>query len=166
MENIRIRKGTKADLPAALNLIKELAEYERAPQEVTNTVADMEREGFGENPLFGYFVAEKEGGEIVGIALYYFAYSTWKGRTLYLEDIVVTERLRRQRIGRKLFDAVVQVAHETGAKRMAWQVLDWNEPAIAFYNQIGATLDSEWINCRLTPEQVQAYISEGNIGLT
>ena len=155
-----IRKGTKADLPAALNLIQELAEYERAPQEVTNTVADMEREGFGENPLFGFFVAENEGGEIVGIALYYFVYSTWKGRTLYLEDIVVTERLRRQRIGRKLFDAVVQVAHETGAKRMAWQVLDWNKPAIAFYQQIGATLDSEWINCRLTPEQIQAYVSK------
>ncbi len=159
-QNISVRKGTKTDLAACLGLIQELAEYERAPHEVTNTVAEMEREGFGQNPLFWFFVAEDNEEGIVGIALYYFAYSTWKGRTLYLEDIVVTERHRRRGIGKLLFDAVAKAAHEAGAKRMAWQVLDWNEPAINFYQKIGATLDAEWINCRFREEELQSYVRQ------
>ncbi|MFT2010799.1 N-acetyltransferase family protein [Pontibacter sp. 13R65] len=154
--SVTVRKGILEDLPQAHSLIKELALFERAPQEVTNTLEDMERDGFGENHIFSFFVAEK-GDQIIGMALYYIAYSTWKGKTLYLEDLIVTEKERRNGVGKKLFDAVAQEAKDTNAKRFAWQVLEWNEPAIAFYKQIGATLDSEWINCRMTEEQIQQY---------
>ncbi|GAB3202863.1 GNAT superfamily N-acetyltransferase [Pontibacter aydingkolensis] len=154
---MNIRKGIIDDLPQVLGLIKELAEYERAPLEVTNTLEEMRRDGFGENPIFKFFVAETAENEIVGIALYFTAYSTWKGKTLFLEDLVVTERLRRSGIGKKLFDAVAEEAKLTGAKRFRWQVLEWNEPAIAFYNKIGAELDGEWINCTMTEEQIQKY---------
>lgn len=154
---IEIRRGTVDDLPRVHALIQELAEYERAPQEVTNTLEEMERDGFGENPIYKFFVAENEEG-VVGIALYYTAYSTWKGRMLFLEDLVVTERLRRAGIGRRLFDAVAQEAKDTGAKRFKWQVLEWNEPAIAFYKKIGADLDGEWINCNMTEEQIHKYV--------
>lgn len=116
----------------------------------------MQRDGFGENPIYKFFVAENESG-IVGIALYYTAYSTWKGKTIYLEDLVVTEKLRRAGIGRKLFNAVAEEAKTVGAKRFRWQVLEWNEPAIAFYKKIGADLDGEWINCTMTEEQIQQY---------
>ncbi len=153
---VTIRKGNIDDLPQVHALIKELAEFERAPQEVTNTLQDMERDGFGENPIYKFFVAESAEG-IVGIALYYFVYSTWKGKTLYLEDLVVTEKLRRAGIGRKLFKEVALEAKNTGAKRFRWQVLEWNEPAIAFYKNIGAELDSEWINCTLTEAQIQQF---------
>ena len=153
---IQIRKGTIDDLPEVLQLIQELAEYEKAPNEVTNTLEDMRRDGFGERPVFEFFVAEAE-GTIVGIALYYTAYSTWKGRTIYLEDLVVTERLRRSGIGKKLFDAVAEEAKRVGAKRFRWQVLEWNEPAIAFYKKIGAELDGEWINCTMTEQQIKEY---------
>ncbi|WP_266203459.1 GNAT family N-acetyltransferase [Pontibacter kalidii] len=155
---IEIRKGTIDDLPQVYALIKELAAYERAPDEVTNTLLEMERDGFGENAIYKFFVAETEEG-VVGIALYYTAYSTWKGRMLFLEDLVVTERLRRTGIGKRLFNAVAQEAKDTGAKRFKWQVLEWNEPAIAFYKKIGAALDSEWINCSLNEEQIRQYAS-------
>lgn len=154
---VEIRKGHRDDLPQVYALIKELAEFERAPQEVTNTLEDMELDGFGENPIFRFFVAESEAA-IVGIALYYIGYSTWKGKMLFLEDLVVTEKLRRAGIGRKLFKAVAQEAKKTRAKRFKWQVLEWNEPAIAFYKKIGANLDGEWINCNMTEEQIQQYL--------
>ncbi|MCX2742196.1 GNAT family N-acetyltransferase [Pontibacter anaerobius] len=153
---IQVRRGTIDDLPQVYNLIKELAEYEKAPNEVTNTLLEMERDGFGENAIYKFFVAEGEEG-VVGIALYYTAYSTWKGRMLFLEDLVVTERLRRTGIGKKLFNAVAQEAKETGARRFRWQVLEWNEPAIAFYKSIGAELDEEWINCTMSEEQIHRY---------
>lgn len=153
---VEIRKGNIDDLPQVHALIVELAEFERAPLEVTNTLEDMERDGFGENPIYKIFVAESAEG-IVGVALYYIAYSTWKGRTIYLEDLVVTERMRRIGIGKKLFKAVAQDAKELGAKRFRWQVLEWNEPAIAFYKSIGAELDAEWINCTLTEQQIQDF---------
>jgi len=152
-----IRRGVEADLPQVLGLIQELAEYERAPQEVTNTLADMQRDGFGPEPIFKFFVAEDESGTILGISLYYTAYSTWKGRMLYLEDLVVTEAARGTGIGKLLFDAVVYEARTTGANRMKWQVLEWNEPAIGFYKKIGANLDPEWHNGNLTSEQLAAY---------
>ncbi len=155
---MNIRKGTIDDLPQVYALIKELAEYENAPDEVTNTLEAMQRDGFGDNPIYHFFVAEGAEG-VVGIALYYTAYSTWKGKMLFLEDLVVTERLRRSGIGRQLFNAVAKEAKDTGVKRMKWQVLDWNEPAIAFYKKIGAGLDDEWINCNLTEAQLQNYSS-------
>ena len=154
---VEIRRGNRDDLPQVHALIRELAEFERAPQEVTNTLEDMELDGFGDYPSYKFLVSESAEG-IVGIALYYIGYSTWKGKMLFLEDLIVTEKLRRAGIGRKLFKAVAEEAKETRAKRFRWQVLEWNEPAIAFYKKIGATLDSEWINCNMTEEQIQQYL--------
>jgi GNAT superfamily N-acetyltransferase len=149
-----IRKGKKEDLPRVLELIKELATYERAPDEVSNTVEQMEQDGFGPHPVYGLWVAENERG-IVGIAIWYWRYSTWKGRRLYLEDIVVTEQERGKGIGKQLFDRVVEEARQLGAKGMVWQVLEWNEPAIHFYKKYyQASLDGEWINCSLSEEQI------------
>jgi len=157
MSTITIRRGTEADLTRVHELIVELAVYERAPEEVTNTLADMRRDGFGPAPIFDFFVAEAPAPGILGIALFYTAYSTWKGRMLFLEDLVVTEAARGTGIGKLLFDAVVAEARRTGANRMKWQVLTWNEPAIGFYKRVGANLDPEWLNGNLTAEQLQAY---------
>lgn len=151
-----LRRGREADLPRVLALIRELAVYERAPEAVTNTLEMMRHDGFGPAPIFGFFVLES-GDELLGLALYYTAYSTWKGRMLYLEDLVVTEAARRGGYGRVLFDAVVAEARRTGAQRLKWQVLDWNEPAINFYKKLGANLDPEWLNGNLTAEQLAAY---------
>jgi len=153
---ISVRKGVKSDLSAALELIKELALYENAPDEVIVTIEDMERDGFGEDPVFYFFVAEVE-GEIVGISLYYVKYSTWKGKCIFLEDIIVTEQYRKQGVGKKLFDEVVKVSKEKNVQRLEWQVLEWNEPAIRFYEKINSNLDKEWINCKLTKEQILKY---------
>ncbi|AIZ62949.1 GNAT family acetyltransferase [Hymenobacter sp. DG25B] len=153
-----IRRGTEADLPRVRELILELAEYERAPHEVTTTLEDMRRDGFGPQPIFGFFVAETPEAGILGIALYYTAYSTWKGRMLYLEDLVVTEAARGMGLGKLLFDAVVAEARATGAHRLKWQVLEWNEPAIGFYKRIGANLDPEWHNGNMSAAELQAYV--------
>jgi GNAT superfamily N-acetyltransferase len=154
--NIAIRKGTKTDLPAVLNLVKELAIYEKAPNEVTVTLSEMERDGFGENPIFSFFVAETD-GKVVGIALYYIKYSTWKGKCVFLEDIIVTEAYRQYGIGKKLFDEVAKVAKAMNVKRLEWQVLEWNEPAIKFYKKLNSHFDEEWINCKLTDKEIQEY---------
>lgn len=154
--NMTIRKGLKPDLPQVLKLIQELATYEKAPNEVAVTLAEMERDGFGENPIFKFFVAEVE-GKIVGISLYYIKYSTWKGKCVFLEDIIVTESHRTYGIGKKLFDEVVKVAKEMKARRMEWQVLEWNEPAIKFYEKLDSHFDSEWVNCKLTDSEIQNY---------
>lgn len=156
MLNVVIRNGVKSDLPQVLGLIQELATYEKAPLEVAVTLSEMERDGFGENPIFRFFVAEA-GNKIVGISLYYIKYSTWKGKCVFLEDIIVTETYRKHGIGKKLFDPVVKVAKEMNARRMEWQVLEWNEPAIKFYEKLDSHFDGEWINCKLTYDQIQAY---------
>ena len=137
-------------------MIKELAAYERAPQEVTVTVEEMERDGFGVNPIYKFFVAEKD-NIIIGISLYYIKYSTWKGKCIFLEDIIVTEQFRKCGIGKKLFDEVVKIAKETKVKRLEWQVLEWNEPAIKFYEKLNSHFDGEWINCKLTDKEIEAY---------
>lgn len=155
--DVVLRRGVEADLPQVLGLIKELAEYEKAPEAVTNTLAAMQRDGFGPEPIFGFFVLENGAAEVIGLALYYTAYSTWKGRMLYLEDLVVTEPARRGGFGRLLFDAVVAEARATGAVRLKWQVLDWNEPAIGFYKKLGATIESEWFNGNLDEAQLGNY---------
>ena len=143
----RIRRGTATDLPAALALIQELAVYERAPEAVVTTVASMTRDGFGPDRVFEFLLAEApSSGQLLGLALFFPAYSTWKGRMLYLEDLVVTEAARGQGIGLRLFEAVVAEARRQGAVRLRWQVLDWNEPAIRFYQRLGAHLDPEWLN--------------------
>ncbi|MGZ4055677.1 MAG: N-acetyltransferase family protein [Bacteroidia bacterium] len=153
---IVIRKGIKKDLPEVLNLVKELAIYEKAPDEVTVTVEEMERDGFGENPVFQFFVAETE-DKIVGISLYYIKYSTWKGKCIFLEDIIVNEPFRKFGIGKKLFDEVVKAAKEMKVERLEWQVLEWNEPAIKFYEKLNSNFDKEWINCKLTGEQISSW---------
>ncbi|MEI8109483.1 MAG: GNAT family N-acetyltransferase [Chitinophagia bacterium] len=143
--HVNIRSAVKEDCPALLALIKELAVYEKAPEQVTVTLAHFEESGFGNHPVWWGFVAELE-GVVVGFALYYIRYSTWKGQCLYLEDFLVTEAQRGKGIGAKLFERVIQEAKEKGFRRMVWQVLDWNEPAINFYKKYDATLDPEWVN--------------------
>ena len=151
-----VRKGRKTDLPKVLELIKELALYEKAPNEVTLTLGELENDGFGKNPIYGLFVAESN-SDIIGIAVYYEKYSTWKGRSLFLEDIIVTEESRGMGIGHQLFQAVIAVAKERNSARMEWQVLNWNEPAIRFYKKYNAELDDEWLNGKFTSEQIQSY---------
>ncbi len=157
MNEVTIRSGRKTDLPRVLELIRELAEFEHALHEVINTVALMEKDGHGPHPVYGFFVAENDNG-IAGLALYYWRYSTWKGKRLYLEDIIVTEKERGNGIGKKLFDRTMEKALEEDCSGMMWQVLDWNEPAIKFYKKYGAKLDREWINCSLEADQIQKLL--------
>ena len=154
--NARIRRGTVEDLQAILDLIVELAIYEKAEHEVENSTEQMKLDGFGERPVFDFFVVE-ENEMIVGTAIYYFRYSTWKGKALYLEDLVVSEKHRGKGYGKALLDAIVKQAKSDNCKQVRWQVLDWNEPAINFYNSIGADLDAEWINCTLDAQQIANY---------
>ena len=155
-EDVKIRKGTVHDLPEALSLIKELAEYERAAAEVENTVEEMTKDGFSDDPVFYLLVAEVD-KTIRGIAVYYYKYSTWKGKCIFLEDIVVTESFRGKGIGSLLFSEVIKIAKEEKVRRMEWQVLDWNKPAINFYKKYNANLDSEWINGKLVFDQLQKF---------
>lgn len=146
--NVIIRNGLKADVPAIMGLVKELAIYEKAENEVSNTIQQMEIDGFGENPIFQFIVAELN-GEVIGMSLYYFRYSTWKGKRLYLEDYIITEKYRGIGAGKLLFDATIDQAHKTNCTGMMWQVLDWNEPAINFYKKYPTRFDAEWFNCHL-----------------
>lgn len=153
--SIIIRRAVREDCQRLLELVKELALYERAPQEVTVTAEHFEESGFGSNPVWWAFVAEApspsgEGrGEILGFALYYIRYSTWKGQAMYLEDILVTEAARGKGIGKLLLDRLIVEAKEKGFKRIVWQVLEWNEPAINFYKKYNADFDGEWVNCSI-----------------
>ena len=146
MENIQIRRALRDDCPRLLELIRELAEFEKAPQEVTVTPEHFTDSGFGPNPVWWAFVAEAE-GRVEGFALYYIRYSTWKGQRMYLEDLIVTEKMRGNGLGKLLFDRLLQEVKEKNFSGMVWQVLDWNEPAINFYKKYNAHFDPEWINC-------------------
>lgn len=152
MEDIIIRRAEIDDCPRLLELVQELADYEKAPNEVTVTLEHFKQSGFGSQPVWWAFVATtpdpaKPGERIIaGFALYYIRYSTWKGQTMYLEDILVTESMRGKGIGQRLFNQLLEEAREKGFKRMTWQVLDWNEPAIRFYERQGARMDPEWLN--------------------
>ena len=154
---MNIREGTINDLPRVLELVKELAEYERAPHEVINTVEQMKLDGFGPSPIYGFFVAEED-NVIVGLSLYYWRYSTWKGKRLFLEDLIVTEKHRGSGIGKRLFDRTIQKAVEADCSGMMWQVLDWNEPAINFYKKYDTKLDDEWTNCTLERKDLERLI--------
>lgn len=145
---VKIRKGTEKDLPRALELIRELALYEKAPEQVTNTLEIMKEDGFGDHPVYGFIVAE-EGELIHGMSIYYWRYSTWKGKRIYLEDLIVTESKRGVGIGKLLFEKTIQIGKEANATGMMWQVLDWNEPAINFYKKYDAGFDEGWLNCHL-----------------
>lgn len=149
-----IRKANQGDVPHILQLIRELAEYEKAPNEVVVTEEILLRDGFGIHPLFHCYVAETADGRIPGMALYYIKYSTWKGPCVFLEDIIVSQSERRSGIGKLLFDRVLADAKERGALRMEWQVLDWNTPAIKFYEKYQPEILHEWMNFRLSGEQI------------
>lgn len=143
-----IRKAIKSDCVQMMQLVNELALYERAPEEVTVSLAHFEESGFGENPIWWAFVAE-QAGKIVGIALYYIRYSTWKGQRMYLEDIVVTEGHRGKGVGHQLFESLIAEAKEKNLSAIHWQVLDWNEPAINFYKKYNCKFDETWLNVSL-----------------
>lgn len=146
--DILIRKAHRADCARMMELIHELAVYEKAPDEVTVSLSHFEESGFGANPVWWAFVAEVQ-GVVIGMALYYVRYSTWKGQRMYLEDILVTEEMRGKKIGSLLFDALITEAKEKGFNGMNWQVLEWNEPAINFYKKYNANFDPEWVNCSI-----------------
>jgi GNAT superfamily N-acetyltransferase len=150
---LNIRVAVKADCPRLMELIHELALFERAPEEVTVTLEEFEDAGFGTKPVWKAFVAEAD-GMIVAFALYYVRYSTWKGNRLYLEDLIVTEEYRGKGIGKILFDRLFQETRELGFSGMVWQVLDWNEPAINFYKKYEANIEAGWLNASLSREQV------------
>ena len=155
--NITIRRAVKEDCPRLLELITELAIYEKAPNDVTVTLEHFTESGFGEKPIWWAFVATSSPnpfstsgeGEIAGFALYYIRYSTWKGQAMYLEDIIVTEKMRGNKIGKLLFDRLIEEAKEKKFNRIIWQVLDWNESAINFYKKYNTEFDGEWLNCCL-----------------
>ena len=142
--DFHLREAVKSDMKGVWALINELAVFEKEPQAVEVSIADLERDGFGSNPLFHCFVAEKSVGEIVGIALFYLRYFTWKGPVIHLEDLIVTASQRSKGIGNALLSKVVSYAKEKGLKRVSWGVLDWNTPAIDFYEAKGANVMRDW----------------------
>lgn len=142
---IILRRARREDCPRMLELVKELAVYERAPDEVTVTLEHFTESGFGSNPVWWAFVAEMD-GRVVGFALYYIRFSTWKGQRMYLEDFIVTDECRGRGIGKLLFDQLMTEAKEKGFNAIVWQVLKWNEPAINFYKKYNASFDGEWYN--------------------
>ena len=150
---ISIRRALEPDVPRMLELVKELALFERAPQEVTVSLEHMRDAGFGPDPVWVGWVAEAD-GVIMGMAVCYERYSTWKGRRLYLEDIIVTEAARGHRIGERLFRQCVAYAVEMNYSGMLWQVLDWNADAIRFYDRFGASYSKEWLNGSLEFEEL------------
>lgn len=151
--DINIRKANEEDFPAILSLIKELAAFEKSPEKVTNTVEQMKHE----KGLFGCYVAETSNKEIVGIALWFFAYYTWVGKSLYLEDIYVKESFRRHKIGSALLRKIFEVARDEDCKRVRWQVLNWNQSAIEMYNKSGAAIDNEWLNCTFDHDGIKNF---------
>ncbi|RZS99048.1 GNAT family N-acetyltransferase [Aquimarina brevivitae] len=154
-----IRKATKADMPQVLDLIQELAEFEKEPDAVEVTVEDLEREGFGDTPIFTCFVAELD-KHIVGIALVYYRFSTWKGRTIHLEDLIVSESHRGTGIGMALYKKVMEYAKEKGVKRVEWNVLDWNTNAVAFYENTGAHVLEDWRVVQMDEEGLAEFVTK------
>ncbi|WP_284653766.1 GNAT family N-acetyltransferase [Flavobacterium terrisoli] len=155
---MNIRKGTKADMKAVLDLIQELAVFEREPDAVVVTVADLERDGFGDNPLFYTFVAEVE-SEIVGMALYYYRYSTWKGRTIHLEDLIVKEKMRGTGLGSALYTKIMEQGKADNVRRIEWNVLDWNTPAVEFYKKSGAKVLEDWDVVQMDEQGINEFLT-------
>ena len=158
MDNLIIRNATKSDVPAILDLIQELATFEREPNAVAVTEAELLQDGFGESPVFGCFVATIE-SKVVGMALYYPCYSTWKGKSWHLEDLIVMEPHRGKGIGFALLKKFISFAYKTGVRRIQWVVLDWNTPAINFYEKQGATTLSDWNITQMTEGAMQKFIA-------
>ncbi len=146
-------------MPAVLGLIQELAVFEKEPDAVVLTVADLERDGFGENPLFHTFVAEVN-GEIMGMALYYYRYSTWKGKTIHLEDLIVRDANRGTGTGLALYTEIMKQGKKEGVRRIEWNVLDWNETAIRFYEKSGAKLQDDWRVVQMDEDGIKRFLIE------
>ncbi|CAL2102563.1 GNAT family acetyltransferase [Tenacibaculum sp. 190130A14a] len=155
-----IRKGTLKDAQAIHDLIVELAVFEKEPNAVKITVEDLIRDGFSENPKFKTFVAEESDGSIAGMTLFYERYSTWKGKTIHLEDLMVTKSKRGIGAGKALYAAVLQYAYDNNFKRVAWEVLDWNVNAIDFYKSTGATVYDEWRVCHMSEDNLSKFCNE------
>lgn len=153
-----IRKGAKNDMKAVLELIKELAIFEKEPSAVVVKVIDLERDGFGENPLFQTFVAEVD-GNIAGMALYYYRYSTWKGKTIHLEDLIVTEKMRGSGLGFALYSKIIQQGKIDNVRRIEWNVLDWNTPAIDFYKKSGAKILDDWRVAHMDENGINEFLN-------
>ncbi|MFE3846354.1 GNAT family N-acetyltransferase [Flavobacterium sp. LB3P45] len=154
---MNIRKGTPEDMPAVLGLIQELAEFEKEPNAVLVTVDDLVRDGFGTTPLFHVFVAELE-SEIVGIALYYYRYSTWKGKIIHLEDLVVKDKMRGTGLGYALYSEIIKQGKRDNVRRIDWHVLDWNTPAIEFYEKSGAKVLKDWSVVQMNEDGINYFI--------
>lgn len=153
-----IRKGTKEDVSSILSLIKELAVFEKEPDAVIITEADLLRDGFSENPLYYTFVAE-ENGIIIGMALYYYRYSTWKGKTIHLEDLIVSENKRGTGAGFALYKQIIAQGKLDGVKRIEWNVLDWNTNAIQFYQKSGAKILDDWRVVQMDENGIKSFIN-------
>jgi len=154
---IKIRKGTKKDLGKVLELIKELADYEGGLDEVLISERDLEEYGFCENPLYFLLVAESD-NNVVGLAIYFIHFSTWKGKCLYLEDLIVSNKFRRKGVGTMLFEALIKIAHKKAMKRIMWQVLHWNKSAINFYKKYNANISNSWLNGKITDLEIKNYL--------
>lgn len=151
-----IRKGTKEDMPAVLELIKELAHFENEPEAVVVTVDELVKDGFGNDPLFYTFVAEQN-DEITGMALFYYRYSTWKGKTIHLEDLIVKENMRGTGAGSALYKEVIKFAKDEGVRRVEWVVLNWNHHAIQFYERSGAAILQDWLTVQMNEEGITKF---------
>lgn len=156
-----VRKGEKKDIPSILALIKELAVFEKEPDAVVITEKDLEEDGFEENPLFKTFVAEVE-GEVIGIALYYYRYSTWKGKTIHLEDLIVKESKRGTGAGFALYKKIIAQGKLDGVRRIEWNVLDWNTPAIEFYQKSGAKVLDDWRVVQMDEKGIDEFLNINN----
>ena len=153
-----IRKATKNDMPSVLELIQELATFEKEPDAVVVTVDDLIRDGFSENPLFQCFVAEVD-GEIIGMALYYYRYSTWKGKTIHLEDLIVKENKRGTGAGFALYKEIIKQGKAENVRRIEWNVLDWNTPAIDFYEKSGAKVLGDWRVVHMDDKGIEQFLN-------
>lgn len=156
---MNIRKGTKEDMPQVLELIRELAVFEKEPDAVVVTVQDLERDGFGEHPLFYTFIAE-EAEEIIGMAFYYYRYSTWKGRTIHLEDLIVKADKRGTGAGFALYKEIIAQGKKDAVRRIEWNVLDWNQHAIDFYEKSGAVVLDDWSVVQMSEDGITAFLNK------
>ncbi|WP_166924657.1 GNAT family N-acetyltransferase [Flavobacterium poyangense] len=156
---MNIRKGNPEDMKSVLGLIQELAVFEKEPEAVTITADDLVRDGFGANPLFHVFVAEVE-NEIVGIAFYYYRYSTWKGKTIHLEDLIVKDKMRGSGLGFALYSEIIKQGKRDQVKRIEWNVLDWNTPAVKFYENSGAKILDGWQVVQMNEEGINSFLEK------
>jgi len=155
--NIKIRKARREDAAQAHQLIIDLAIYENEPQSVTNTLEQFIEDGFGENPVYNLLVADEVEAGVIGMALYVYSYSTWKGKMLFLDDLVINKKFRRKGIGSMLIEELFNIAKKETVKIVKWEVLDWNEPAINLYKKLGAVFDDKWLACKFYENQIDTF---------